>query len=203
MARKRKISYKIPPLRQLNNAAAMQLGGAPWDQQGINNWSQQNINQNQAAAFNQQFRVGSYSSTYGSGGRFDQGAMNAAGINQNWGANNANTRQDKITGATIENRPFGSGDFKPTSLPTGETQQVSGSDILSLGSLNEGLRDNVVNKDGTIAPTNDIQNEALNTFSSEIDPVDKTQFKNETINNVMASDTKVSQNPFEQLYKLS
>ena len=46
MARKRKISYKIPPLRQLNNAAAMQLGGAPWDQQGINNWSQQNINQN-------------------------------------------------------------------------------------------------------------------------------------------------------------
>lgn len=200
MARKRKISYKIPPLRQLNNAAAMQLGGAAWDQQGINNWSQQNINQNQAAAFNQQFRVGNWdSATQGSGGRFDQAAMNAAGVNQNWGANNANTRQDKVTGATIENRPFGSGDFKPTSLPTGETPQVTGSDILSLGSLNEGLRDNVIRKDGT----NDIQKEAVNTFSSEIDPTDKTEFKNETIKNVMAREPQQSQNPFEQLYKLS
>ena len=101
MAR-RKISRKMPPLRQIQGMF----------EQGINNYDQANIDQNAAASFNQQFRTGSYNSTYGSGGKFNQGAMNAAGVNQNFGANNANVSQDRITGAITQNNGF-----QPTFLP--------------------------------------------------------------------------------------
>jgi hypothetical protein len=185
MARRRKISRRTPPLRQI-------VPGS----QGINNWSQANIDQNQAASFNQQFRVGTYDQRGNEGGRFDQGAMNAAGVNVNWGANNANTRQDKVTGATIENRGFGSGDFKPTSLPTGAPQVPD----TVVGSLTDPLKPNAVK--------NDIQKEAVNTFSSGIDPADKSEFKNEVVNEVMnkvgGNEIAASpQNKLEELYKLS
>ena len=49
MAR-RKISRKMPPLRQIQGMF----------EQGINNYDQANIDQNAAASFNQQFRTGSY-----------------------------------------------------------------------------------------------------------------------------------------------
>ena len=154
MARRRKISRRTPPLRQI-------VPGS----QGINNWSQANIDQNQAASFNQQFRVGNHQSTYMTGGMYDTGAMNAAGVNVNWGANNANTRQDKVTGATIENRGFGSGDFKPTSLPTGAPQVPD----TVVGSLTDPLKPNAVK--------NDIQKEAVNTFSSGINKIWPSQYK--------------------------
>ena len=49
MARRRKISRKLPPMRQV-------VPGS----QGINQYEQSNIDQNQALAFNQQFRVRAY-----------------------------------------------------------------------------------------------------------------------------------------------
>jgi len=178
MAR-RKISRRTPPLRQV-------VPGS----QGINNWLQANIDQNEAAAFNQQFRVGTWNSpTQGSGGSFDQGALNAAGMNQNWGANNANTVQDRITGATST-----IGGYNATTIP-GQNLSTIGPDTLSLPA-------------GKQNPT-----KPINTFSSDIDPADKNEFRNEVINNVMANDPVAdlskpvdpvqSQNKFEELYKLS
>ena len=189
MAR-RKISRKMPPLRQIQGIF----------EQGINNYDQANIDQNAAASFNQQFRTGSYNSTSGSGGKFNQGAMNAAGVNQNFGANNANVSQDRITGAITQNSGF-----QPTFLPNQRhwNQGATNETMLTpfnFGSPGKGLaRQNAINAGKPMV-------ESVNTFSSEIDPSDKSEFKNEVVNEVMnkVGGNEVAQNPqnkLEELYK--
>jgi len=196
MARRR-ISRKMPPLRQIFPGS-----------QGINNYDQANIDQNAAASFNQQFRVGSYNSTYGSGGSFDQGAMNAAGVNQNWGANNANISQDRITGAITQ----GSG-FQPTFIANQRhwNQGAQNETMLTpfnFGGPGKGLgRQNAINAGKPMVE--DVAanaKESVNTFSSEIDPADKSEFKNEVVNEVMnkvgGNEIAASpQNKLEELYK--
>tara|TARA_R110002012_G_scaffold317579_1_gene534332 strand:- start:273 stop:848 length:576 start_codon:yes stop_codon:yes gene_type:complete len=189
MAR-RKISRKMPPLRQIQGIF----------EQGINNYDQANIDQNAAASFNQQFRTGSYNSTSGSGSKFDQGAMNAAGVNQNFGANNANVSQDRITGAITQNSGF-----QPTFLPNQRhwNQGATNETMLTpfnFGSPGKGLaRQNAINAGKPMV-------ESVNTFSSEIDPSDKSEFKNEVVNEVMnkVGGNEVAQSPqnkLEELYK--
>ena len=202
MAR-RKISRKMPPLRQIQGMF----------EQGINNYDQANIDQNAAASFNQQFRTGSYNSTYGSGGKFNQGAMNAAGVNQNFGANNANVSQDRITGAITQNNGF-----QPTFLPNQRhwNQGATAADEGLLTPFNVGgaankvkglARQNAINA-GKPMVENVASNakESINTFSSEIDPSDKSEFKNEVVNEVMnkVGGNEVAQSPqnkLEELYK--
>ena len=187
----------MPPLRQI----------APGSQ-GINNYDQANIDQNAAASFNQQFRVGSYNSTYGTGGSFDQGAMNAAGVNQNWGANNANISQDRITGAITQ-----SSGFQPTFIRNQRhwNQGAQNETMLTpfnLGGPGKGLgRQNAINAGKPMVE--DVAanaKESVNTFSSEIDPADKSEFKNEVVNEVMnkVGGNEVAgspQNKLEELYK--
>ena len=192
MAR-RKISRRMPPLRQV-------VPGS----QGINNYDQANIDRNQAASFNQQFGTGAYTSAGGSGGKYNQAALNAAGINQNWGANNANTSQNKVTGATTDLN----NSFQATTIPgsthwnTGEHQLAAPDMAVDTGrgfNLTRGGNVNTTDKKG------------INTFSSETDPVDKTEFQNEVVSNIMKSDPVVDlsnpveaarpQNKFEELYK--
>jgi len=192
MAR-RKISRRTPPLRQV-------VPGS----QGINNWSQANIDQNEAALFNQQFRVGNWNSVGNNlGGRYDQGALNAAGMNQNWGANNANTTQDRITGATST-----IGGYNATTIPnTAMASNNLNNSSLSTGNLVRGGDGVGVDKQGNP------QTKPINTFSSEIDPTDKTEFQNEVVNNILKSDPVAdlskpvepvtSQNKLEELYKPS
>ena len=54
-------------------------------------------------------------------------------------------------------------------------------------------------------PLVDNVKESVNTFSSEIDPADKTEFKNEVINDVMSNvnppEMQAPQNKLEELYK--
>ena len=191
MAR-RKISRKMPPLRQV-------VPGS----QGINNWSQANIDQNEAASFNQQFgggtqrRTGIRGEGYIRANQYNQGALNAAG----YGTNPANTSQDRVTGATTDLN----NSFQATTIPgsthwnTGEHQLSNPNMAVDTGQgfgLNKGGNVNTTNKKG------------INTFSSEIDPADKTEFKNEVVNEVMS---KISpsvadaspQNKLEELYKPS
>ena len=189
MAR-RKISRRMPPLRQV-------VPGS----QGINNYNQANIDQNQAASFNQQFGAGAYTSAGGGGGKYNQAALNAAGINQNWGANNANTSQNKVTGATTDLN----NSFQATTIPgsthwnTGVNQLAAPDMVVDTG---QGFG---LNKGGNATTTN---KKGINTFSSEVDPADKTEFKNEVVNEVMS---KVGpsladaspQNKLEELYKPS
>jgi len=174
---------------------------------GINNYEQSNIDQNQALAFNQQFGAGTYHSSSGKGGKYDQAALNAAGINQNWGANNANTSQNKITGATTMNN----NSFQATTIPN---QPIDSELSLFSPIGSEGL----IGRDGTslvnrVGGGESIKGGSPNTFSSEIDPTDKTEFQNEVVNNILKSDPVADlskpvepvtpQNKFEELYKPS
>jgi len=194
MAR-RKISRKMPPLRQV-------VPGS----QGINNWSQANIDQNEAASFNQQFGAGTYHSSSGTGGKYNQAALNAAGINQNWGANNANTSQDRLTGATTDLN----NSFQATTIPGSTHWNTGEHQLADPNMLTDTGRGFDLNKGGSVNTTD---KKGLNTFSSEIDPTDKTEFQNEIVNNVMKSDPVANlsnpvkparpQNKFEELYKPS
>ena len=182
MAR-RKISRRMPPLRQV-------VPGS----QGINNYDQANINQNQAASFNQQ---------YGNAGNYATGtsAVFTTRGNNYGGYGASNTSQNKVTGATTDLN----NSFQATTIPgsthwnTGEHQLSSPNELTNTGrgfDLNKGGNANTTNKEG------------LNTFSSEIDPADKTEFKNEVVNEVMSkvspSVADVSpQNKLEELYKPS
>ena len=196
MARRRKISRKMPPLRQVDPS----LMGT----QNINNWSQANIDQNEAASFNQQFRVRAYDGGGGGpqGGVYDKAAMNAAGVNQNWGANNANIRQNRVTGAVTDN----SSTFRASTIPgQSNINDMDRIHLLDPGGLVGG------NEIGTRIGGE--SGKPINTFSSEIDPTDKTEFQNEVVNNVMKSDPVANlsnpveparpQNKFEELYKPS
>ena len=64
------------------------------------------------------------------------------------------------------------------------------------------LMQNAIN---TGKPLVDNVKESVNTFSSEIDPADKTEFKNEVINDVMSNvnppEMQAPQNKLEELYK--
>ena len=128
--------------------------------------------------------------------------MNAAGVNQNWGANNANTRQDRVTGATINN----TAGFQPTSIP-GSTHWNTGAhqEVLSTNMLVNPIGGS---KPQEIIKSGDRKDGGVNTFSSEIDPADKTEFKNEVVNEVMSTVNPTSeeispQNKLEELYKPS
>ena len=180
------------PLKQVNPFNA-----------GINNYDQANIDQNEAASFNQQFRVGNWDAGESGpqGGKYDRGALNAAGMNQNFGEANANTTQNRVTGATST-----IGGFNATTIPN--TTMASNDLNISSLSTNNLVRDGGgagVDKEGNP------QVKPVNTFSSDIDPTNKTDFKNEVINNVMASDSLANlsepvappQNKLEELYKLS
>ena len=207
MARRRKISRKIPPLRQVVSDKTSPLKQVDPFNAGINNYDQANIDQNQALTFNQQFGAGTYHSSSGKGGKYDQAALNAAGINQNWGANNANTSQNKITGATTMNNSS----FQATTIPN----QPIDSELSLFSPIGpEGL----VGRDGTslvnrVGGGESIKGGSPNTFSSEIDPTDKTEFQNEVVNNILKSDPVADlskpvepttpQNKFEELYKPS
>ena len=183
------MANKTSPLKQVDPFNA-----------GINNYDQTNIDQNQALAFNQQFRVGNWDAggSGPQGGKYDRGAMNAAGVNP-FGTANANTSQNKITGATTMNN----NSFQATTIPNTIASQNTGVDQLSLGQLS-------TRGEGMDTKGNP-QSKPVNTFSSDIDPTNKTDFKNEVINNVMASDTLANlsepiaapQNKLEELYKLS
>ena len=204
MAR-RKISRKMPPLRQVDPS----LMGT----QNINNWSQANIDQNEAASFNQQFgggtqlRTGIRGEGYIRANQYNRGAMNAAGVNPGgYGANTANTRQDRLTGATMDLN----NSFQATTIP-GSTHWNTGEHQLSNPNmLTDTGRGFDLNKGGSVNTTD---KKGLNTFSSEIDPTDKTEFQNEVVNNVMKSDPVANlsnpveparpQNKFEELYKPS
>jgi len=182
------MANKKSPLKQVNPFNA-----------GINNYEQSNIDQNQALSFNQQ---------YGSSGNYATGnsaVYTTQGNNYNtYGA--ANTSQDKVTGATTDLN----NSFQATTIP-GSTHWNTGEHQLSdpnmLADTGRGFD---LNKGGSVNTTN---KQGLNTFSSEIDPTDKSEFKNEVINNVMATEDvanlskpvepEQSQNKFEELYKLS
>lgn len=205
MARRRKISRRMPPLRQV-------VPGS----QGINNWSQDNIDQNQAASFSQQYgNAGNYAiSTNAYGGAAVSPYTTRGNTYSGYGA--SNTSQNKVTGATSMNQDVfnptvsNNNTFRATTIP-GSTHWNTGEHQLSdPNMLTDTGRGFDLNKGGSVNTTN---KEGLNTFSSEIDPTDKTEFQNEVVNNIIQSDPVADlskpvesarpQNKFEELYKPS
>jgi len=74
--------------------------------------------------------------------------------------------------------------------------------IANTNPINPQLQQNAIN---TGKPLVDNVKESVNTFSSDIDPADKTEFKNEVINDVMSNvnppEMQAPQNKLEELYK--
>jgi hypothetical protein len=194
MAR-RKISRKMPPLRQV-------VPGS----QGINNYDQANIDQNEAASFNQQYgAAGNYAISTNAYGGAAVSPYRTHG-NSYSGYGTSNTSQNKVTGATTDL----TNNFQATTIP-GSTHWNTGEHQLSGPGMaaNTGRGFNLT-RGGNVNTTD---KKGINTFSSETDPVDKTEFQNEVVSNIMKSDPVVDlsnpveaarpQNKFEELYKPS
>ena len=173
MARRKKISYKVPPTRMLNIGGSMNLG----------------MNTNQGFAHEsylgntnyQQFATPEVHTM----GHMDRTAHMGTGV----------------------------GGFQPTYMPNQRHWNQGAVDTLMPLIPGSKTNPNVIRQNAINAGKPLVQNvantvkpaESVNTFSSGIDPSDKSEFKNEVVNEVM---NKVNeqpmdspQNKLEELYK--
>ena len=168
MARK-KISYKIPPLRQMGLPGGLkQTGFAHEGIQGMTNY--------------QQFATPE-THTMGHMDRTAQYGQNPGGFMPTYIAN-TNPINPQLQNQTL--------------APLGGAKEY----VDKTGVSKQTLMQNAIN---TGKPLVDNVKESVNTFSSEIDPADKTEFKNEVINDVMSNvnppEMQAPQNKLEELYK--
>lgn len=102
--------------------------------------------------------------------------------------------------------------FVPTYLPNNTHWNQGSNDTLNLsglsmqgnkllGNASKGvMQQNAINSGKPLVENVNQAKESVNTFSSEINPANKSEFKNEVISEVMSS-VEQPQNKLEQLYK--
>ena len=187
MARK-KISYKIPPLRQMGLPGGLkQTGFAHEGIQGMTNYQQ--------FATPEVHTMGHMDKT--TAGSQVQGSPTVYGVGPNSRyIDFKNSQPNTFVPTYIANtNPVNTQFQNQTLAPLGGV-------VDKTGVSKQTLMQNAIN---TGKPLVDNVKESVNTFSSEIDPADKTEFKNEVINDVMSNvnppEMQAPQNKLEELYK--
>jgi len=164
MARRKKISYKLPPTRML--VPGFGHGGIP-------------------TGFNNPFNTGIL-------GFGTMNNMDRTTIGSNPQANTSGFTPTYVNPQSMT-----------TSNPTFDNIQLANPADKTKGSRGLAAQ-KAINSGVPLVPNvaeNIAEKESVNTFSSEIDPAEKSEFKNEVINEVM---NKVEpQNKLEELYKPS
>lgn len=190
MARK-KISYKIPPLRQMGLPGGLkQTGFAHEGIQGMTNYQQ--------FATPETHTMGHMDRT--TAGSQVQGSPTVHGVGPNSRyIDFKNFQPNTFVPTYIANTNPVNTQFQNQRLgPLGGAREY----VDKTGVSKQTLMQNAIN---TGKPLVDNVKESVNTFSSEIDPADKTEFKNEVINDVMSNvnppEMQAPQNKLEELYK--
>ena len=169
MARRKKISYKLPPTRMVTPSFS---GGMP-------------------TGFNNPFM--------GSGvGAIQQAVLNAQNFAQHGGMPNLNTsNQGGFTPTYVNPQSMGANNpaFDNIQLANPADKTKGSRGLAMQTAINAGVP--IVRN----VAENTTEKESVNTFSSEIDPAEKSEFKNEVINEVM--NKMEPQNKLEELYKPS
>jgi len=195
MARRKKRSYKLPPTRMLNIGGSMNLGmnaNQGFAHEGYTGMT--NFQQYQTPTI-----AGNMDRT--TAGSQVQGSPTVYGVGPNSRyIDFKNFQPDTFIPTYINNNSVASSQFEgrnlvPLNNPNANTKSGRASRLQMQNAINAGVP--IVQN----VAENTTEKESVNTFSSEIDPAEKSEFKNEVINEVM--NKMEPQNKLEELYKPS
>lgn len=196
MARRKKRSYKLPPTRMLNIGGSINLGMnanqgfAHEGYTGMTNFQQYQT----PTIFGNMDRTTAGSQVQSSPTVYGQNTLNNRYIDFK------NYKPNTFIPTYINNNSAISSQFEgrnlvPLNNPNANTKSGRASSLQIQNAINAGVP--IVQN----VAENTTEKESVNTFSSEIDPAEKSEFKNEVINEVM--NKMEPQNKLEELYKPS